>query len=101
MDIIERLRNRTGETDTGILGDCAETAKAAILSRRYPFGDYPSELEARYLDLQYRIALDIYYKIGAEGQLHHTENGITRIYESAWVSEQLLTEVIPLCGVTK
>ena len=101
MDIIERLQQRTGDTDTAILTDCAEAAKAAILSRRYPFGDYHTELEDRYADLQYRCALDLYYKIGAEGQLHHTENGITRIYESSWVSDQLLNEVVPMCGVTK
>lgn len=101
MDIIERLKHRTGEEDIVLLMDCAETAKAAIMSRRYPYGDFPAELEPRYADLQYRAALDLYYKIGAEGQLHHTENGITRIYESSWISDDLLREVVPLVGVTK
>lgn len=100
MDILDRLQARTGETDTALLVDCAETAKAAILSRRYPYGNYPSALEARYADLQYRIALDLYNKIGAEGQVAHSENGINRSYESSWISEQLLSEVVPICGVT-
>ena len=100
MDIIDRLQRRTGEADTALLMDCAETAKAAILSRRYPFGNYPDEIEPRYADLQYRCALDLYNKIGAEGQLAHNENGINRSYESSWISEQLLSEVTPFCGVT-
>lgn len=97
--IIERLELRTGETDTALLEDLAETAKNAIQSRRFPFGDWPSELEDRYIDLQFRIALDMYEKLGAEGQLRHSENGISREYESSWVSRQLLEEVVPWAGV--
>ena len=102
--IIERLQLRTGETDTDLLNDLVETAKNAILSRRYPFQEWPTEngetyVEARYADLQFRIALDLYNKIGAEGEDRHAENGITREYESSWISQQLLQEVIPFAGV--
>ena len=97
--VIDRLSLHTGETDMDLLGDLAETAKNAILSRRFLFGDWPEELEARYIDLQFRIALDLYNKIGAEGQLRHSENGISREYESSWVSRQLLEEVVPWAGV--
>ena len=102
MTITERLAQRTGESDTALLTDLLETAKNAILSRRYPFNRDPfSELtvEDRYLDLQYRIALDLYNKMGAEGELRHSENGITREYESSWISKQLLDEVVPYAGV--
>jgi hypothetical protein len=99
--MLDRLKKRTGETDENILLDCMESAKAAIQSRRYPFGDAPEELEARYNDLQYRCALDLYNKIGAEGQTAHDENGISRVYESSWISDQLLSEVVPFCGVSK
>jgi hypothetical protein len=95
MDMLERLKLRTGEADENILLDCMESAKAAIQTRRYPFGDWPDELEPRYNDLQYRIALDLYNKSGAEGEKSHSENGIARTYESSWVSEQLLSEVVP------
>lgn len=102
MDILERLQLRTGEYDTDILSDCLESAKFAILSRRYPYAKtLPEEMESRYLDLQFRCALDLYNKIGAEGQLTHNENGISRVYESSWISDQLLSEVVPICGVTK
>lgn len=99
MTNLERLKLRTGEPDEAILEDLLESAKSAILSRRYPYGDWPDELEARYNDLQFRIAMDLYAKIGAEGQTGHTENSISRTWESSWISNELLQEVTPLCGV--
>lgn len=98
MDALERLKLRTGETDTALLTDLLESAKAAILARRFPYGDGTEALEPRYADLQYRIALDLYNKEGAEGELSHAENGVSRSYESSWVSKQLLNEVTPMCG---
>ena len=98
MDALERLKLRTEEPDEFLLFDCLESAKAAILARRYPYGEYPTELPARYADLQYRVALDLYNKIGAEGQTAHSENGISRSWGSEWVSDELLREVVPLVG---
>ena len=120
MNVLERLTLRLTENgvapDINVLNDCIETAKNAILSRRFPFGDYPKRevatirvngqdvkveetyVEDRYLDLQFRIALDLYNKIGAEGETQHVSNGINRIYESSWISNQLLLEVIPKYG---
>lgn len=69
------------------------------MARRFPFREWPEELEEQYLDLQYRIAMDLFNKAGAEGETAHSENGISRTYESSWVSQQLLNEVTPYCGV--
>ena len=101
MSVLERLKLRTNEPDEAVLLDCIESAKNAILSRRFPFGEIPGQLPVKYMDLQFRIALDLYNKIGAEGQLSHSENGVSRQYESSWISEQLLSEVVPLVGVPK
>lgn len=101
MTALDRLALQTDEENMAILEDCLETAKNAIMSRRFPYGDWPDELENRYADLQYRIALDLYNKRGAEGQLSHGENGISRGFESSWISMQLLSEIVPTCGVTK
>lgn len=106
MNIVERLARRTGETDKRLLMDCVASAGNAILARRYPFGEFPTneygepEVEPRYQDLQYRIALDMYNRIGAEGQMSHSENGINRSWGAEWISDQLLSEVIPKAGVT-
>lgn len=111
MTILERLELRTGETDEDLLNDCIETAKNAILARRFPFQAWPTRpvaedseetetyVEDRYLDLQFRIALDLYNKQGAEGEKSHNENGISRTFESSWISDQLLHEVTPFAGV--
>jgi hypothetical protein len=103
MDILARLKTRltdNGETpDEAVLTDCIESAKTAIMNRRFPFGNWPDEVETRYQDLQFRIAMDLYNKSGAEGEMSHSENGISRTFESSWISEQLLSEVTPYCGV--
>lgn len=99
MDAFERLKFRTGEPDDAVLIDCLECAKNAILSRRFPYGDWPDSVEPRYVDLLYRISVDLYNKSGAEGQIGHSENGISRQFESSWISEQLLKEIVPFAGV--
>lgn len=38
-------------------------------------------------------------KRGAEGQTSHTENGVTRQYESADVPSSMLKAITPYCGV--
>lgn len=99
VDNVSRLQLRTGEANTAILEDCLESARAAIMARRYPYGDWPEEMESRYLDLQFRCALDLYNRIGAEGQTGHSENSISRTWESSWISESLLREVTPVAKV--
>ncbi|MCM1167707.1 MAG: DNA-packaging protein [Lachnospiraceae bacterium] len=76
-----------------------ETAKSAINARRYPFGDVPDELEKRYENLQIRIAVELFNKQGAEGETSHSENGISRGYSAAWISEELLSEITPKAGI--
>ena len=76
-----------------------ETAKAAINARRYPCEEPPDDLEKRYENLQLRIAIELYNKQGAEGESAHSENGISRTYSSAWISEELLSEVTPKARV--
>ena len=101
MDALERLKLRTQEPDEAVLMDCLESARSAIMSRRFPYQEWPDEIEPQYMDLWYRVALELYNKSGAEGEVAHSENGVSRSYESSWVSEQLLSEVVPMCGVIK
>ena len=106
MDNLSRLRKRLTTSNgvapnDAILADCLESAKAAILNRRYPYGDYPAELEKRYEDLQYRCALAMYLKRGAEYEQSHSENGVSRSWGSEGIPAELLAEVVPLAGVVK
>jgi hypothetical protein len=100
MTQLERLKIRIPENDNdNELEDFLESAKAVILSRRFPFGEQPTELEPKYMDLQIRIAVEMYNKLGVEGQTSHSENGVSRSYSSASVSEELLREITPKVGV--
>ena len=100
MTQLERLKIRITENVTDAeLEDLLESALAVIQSRRFPFGDVPETLEERYKDLQIRIAVEMYAKRGAEGQTAHSENGVSRTYSSASVSEELLREITPKAGV--
>ena len=100
MTQLERLKIRIPENNNETeLEELLESAKAVILSRRFPFGEPPEEIESRYKDLQIRIAVEMYNKIGVEGQTSHSENGVSRSYASASVSEDLLREITPKAGV--
>lgn len=99
--LILRVQEPNVQPDEALLEDCLMSAEAAIMTRRFPYGNWPEEIEPRYRDLQVRIALDLYNRIGAEGQTAHSENGISRTWDSSWISEELLSEVVPLCGVVK
>jgi len=107
MAQLDRLKIQlqiTGNEEDNLLLELLDVAKYAILSRRYPFGEFPVDdagepvLENRYLDLQVRIAVYLYNKMGAEGQLSHSENGVSRTYEAGDVPESLLSQVTPFVG---
>jgi hypothetical protein len=61
--------------------------------------DTITEVPHRYGVLQCEIATYLLNKRGAEGETSHSENGISRGYESADVPESLIGVVVPFCGV--
>lgn len=99
MTQAEKLKRRLPEASDTDIEELLDSAAAVINNRRYPFGDIPDEIEKRYYDLQLRIAADLFSKEGAEGQTSHSENGVSRSYSSAWVSPELLDEIIPKAEV--
>lgn len=82
-----------------LLSVLIEQAEGIVLNKRYPFG-VPAEatVEARFEHIQIKIALELFSKMGAEGQTGHSENGISRSYEAADVSPSLLRQITPKCG---
>jgi len=53
-------------------------------------------VEDKFLTTQIKIAIEMYNKRGAEGEVGHTENGIGRSYEKAEVSSSLLSQITPM-----
>ena len=74
-------------------------AEGIVLSRRYPFGTPEgATVTSAYEHIQLQIAVELFSKMGAEGQTAHDENGIKRTYEAADVSPSLLKRIIPVAG---
>lgn len=76
-----------------------EQAEGIVLNKRYPFGaPEGATVPTIYEHIQIQIALELFSKMGAEGQTGHSENGVSRTYESADVSPSLLKRIVPLVG---
>lgn len=54
------------------------------------------KVEKKYLSTQIKIAIELYNKRGAEGQISHSENGIGRAYEKSDISPSLLMNITPV-----
>ena len=85
------------DTDTdAVLDGVLADAEALILNRMFPFG-YPegTSVPPRYERIQVQLAVELYSKRGAEGQVNHSENGISR----SWAEKSpLLSRVMPHVG---
>lgn len=100
MDMIELFKASVPEEKSEeLIMQYLDAAQSIILAHRFPFGTDSTEVEPQYKGLQLRIAIDLYNKRGAEGEKAHSENGVSRTYESSWVSQQLLDEIVPKAEV--
>ena len=70
-----------------------------IINKAYPYKSDVSTVPIRYEMLQCEIAAYLLNKRGAEGEISHSENGISRSYENADVPKSMLDVVTPYCGV--
>ena len=85
--------------DEVILSQLITLSEGIVLNRRYPFGPPAgAKVPTQYEHVQLQIALELFAKRGAEGQIEHDENGISRKYESSSVSDSLLRRITPLMG---
>jgi len=74
-------------------------AEGIVLSRRYPFGSPEgASVTGAYEHIQLQIAVELFSKMGAEGQVGHSENGVSRTYEAADISPSLLKRIVPVAG---
>jgi hypothetical protein len=84
--------------DARLIGVLLEQAEGIVLNRRYPFGvPEGATVPTAYEHVQLQIAVELYSKMGAEGQTAHSENGISRTYEAADISPSLLKRIVPVC----
>ena len=73
-------------------------AESIILNKYDPYGE-TDVLPRKYEVLQCQITNFMLVKQGAEGEIQHTENGITCIYGQADIPAELMNQVTPKAGV--
>ena len=96
--MVEQLATADGWTDD-VLMAYLTIAGRKILNRAYPYDANVTEVPVRYGYLQCEIATYLLNKRGADGEISHSENGISRTYENADVPDSMLRDVVPHCGV--
>lgn len=99
------IDEKIAELKIGISPDVAEDevlkselldAEAMILNKMYPFG-YADDavIPKRYERLQIKLAVELYSQRGADGQVTHGENGITRTWPEV---SRILKQIPSFCG---
>ncbi len=84
------------EAEDDVLKFELESAEGMILNKMYPFGyDEGAEMPSRYDRLQIKLAIELFTHRGADGQVQHSENGVTRMWPSA---SRILAQVASHCG---
>lgn len=100
---VQQLLNGDEEAKDELIQALLEEAKGTILTRLYPFSmddeKYEKlEVPSRYHTLQCKLAQRYFLRMGAEGEIEHSENGIIRKYASV-EDEDLLKEITPFAKV--
>lgn len=73
-------------------------AESIILNKYDPYGRTVA-IPSKYEVLQCRITNFMLVKQGAEGEIQHTENGVTCIYGQSDIPVDLMNEITPKAGV--
>lgn len=84
---------------TDLLIFLLDQAAGIVLNKRYPFGPPDgATVPIAYEHIQLQIAVELFSKMGAEGQTRHDENGVSRTWEAGDVSPSLLKRIVPVVG---
>lgn len=98
-DKLMMVKAMTGEADEDVLSAYLSIAGSKVCRRAYPFDPSATEVPAQYGYLQVEIAVYLLNKRGGEGELSHSENGISRSYENGDVPESMMRQIVPMAGV--
>lgn len=92
------LTAMTGETDANVLSAYLSVAGDKVCRKAFPFDFDETAVPDRYAHIQVEIAAYLLQKRGAEGELTHSENGISRSYENGDVPPSLLRDITPFAA---
>lgn len=88
-----------GEEEDEVLLAYLRIAENAVLERKFPYDHTVEVVPPRYETRVLEIAAYLLNKRGAEGQTSHSENGVSRTYESASIPKSMLSDITPCVGV--
>ena len=92
------------DSEDFLLEEIIDGAKWRYINVKYPTTPFPADengepvIDRRWQNEIVEVSIRIYSKIGAEGQLSHTENSISRAFES---ESSWLERVTPVVGVMR
>ena len=86
------------DVSTNVANTFLETAEKAVINLAFPFGDGSEVMPEKYEEVQIEIAAYLISKRGAEGEVSHSEGGVSRTYESADIPLALRTRITPKAG---
>ena len=95
LTMIEAMTDEHSET---VLSTYLSLAKQVVYEKAYPYGNFPETFPVQYDGVQVEIAAYMINKRGAEGEIVHLENGVSRHWEDAGVAPSLLRRITP-CAV--
>ena len=93
------VQTLTGESNTDLISAYLQLAGQKICRRAFPFDPSVTTVPPQYDHIHVEAAIYLINKRGGEGETIHTENGITRSYESADLPTTLVAEIIPQVGI--
>lgn len=94
------VKAMTGETDDSTVSAFLKLAGASICRAAFPYDATVTEVPEEYAHTHVKAAAYMLNKRGAEGELSHSENGVSRAYETGDLPDSILREIVPKCGVT-
>lgn len=100
MDLIATTLTLIGDStiDSSIITVYLSLASKRILQRLYPFDSTQTTLPSEYEYMQCELASRMYLRRGAEGEMSHSENGISRSYGTV-NDEDVLSQIVPFVQV--
>lgn len=97
VQMVEQLITDVAVT-TAMIQTYLALAADRIMSRVWPFGGAPPDMPAQYDLIQVQLAVRMVARRGGEGEISHSENGVSRTYGSV-DDEDILGQLVPYAGV--
>lgn len=90
------------KADDEVIDIYLSSAVRAILNKRYPLSETEKMsgiLPEQYENLAIDICVYLVNKSGGEGETAHSENGVSRHYENAYIPDSMLSAIVPMVKV--